>query len=86
MVAKTLTISIPAEDYEYLASDGLLSPSKIFQVALANIKENRKSFEEKYKRQEKVMFALQRRVFAAEEVLKEHSLIDEWEKKCEIKI
>ena len=43
MVAKTLTISMSEEDYEYLKEDGLLSPSKIFQVSLHNIRENRKS-------------------------------------------
>lgn len=43
MTAKTLTISMSEEDYEYLKEDGLLSPSKIFQVALHNIKENRRS-------------------------------------------
>ena len=41
MTAKTLTISMSQEDYEYLKQDGLLSASKIFQVALANIKINR---------------------------------------------
>jgi len=50
MAAKTLTISISQDDYDYLQEDSLLSPSKIFQVALANIKDNRKNFSDQVKK------------------------------------
>jgi hypothetical protein len=49
MGAKTLTISMSEEDYDYLMKDDLLSPSKIFQVALNNIREQRKNFEQRIK-------------------------------------
>lgn len=50
MVAKTLTISMSQEDFDYLQEDTLLSPSKIFQVALEGIKNNRKNLNEQVKK------------------------------------
>ena len=49
MTAKILTISIPQEDMDYLNENPLLSPSKIFQVALNNLREQRKNFEAEIK-------------------------------------
>ncbi len=50
MTAKTLTISISQADFDYLKEDGLLSPSKIFQVALSNIRESRENLKDEVKR------------------------------------
>ena len=50
MTAKTLTISMSEEDFKYLQEDGLLSPSKIFQVALFQLRESRASLKEENNR------------------------------------
>lgn len=42
MGSKTLTISMPEEMLAFLEDNPLLSPSKIFQVALTNVIENHK--------------------------------------------
>jgi len=51
-MSKILSISISNEDKNYLDSDGLLSPSKIFQSALHNIKENRENLKDRIKQLE----------------------------------
>lgn len=50
MASKTLTISVPEDIFEYLKEDALLSPSKIFQVAVQNIKDNRENLREELKK------------------------------------
>jgi len=50
MTAKTLTISMSEADFKYLQEDDLLSPSKIFQVALNNIRESRANLQDELKR------------------------------------
>jgi len=69
MTAKTLTISMSEEDYEYLKEDGLLSPSKIFQVALHNVRENRKQDINQIKVLQNKCKILQEKVFELEDVL-----------------
>lgn len=51
-MSKILSISVSNEDKVYLDNDKLLSPSKIFQVALHNIKENRENLKERIKQLE----------------------------------
>lgn len=51
-MTQRITISISNEDKEYLNQDKLLSPSKIFQSALHNIKENRQNLRERIKQLE----------------------------------
>jgi hypothetical protein len=63
MGAKTLTISMSEEDFNYLREDGLLSASKIFQVALDNIKENRSSLKEQVEILQKKCQTLQYKLF-----------------------
>jgi len=65
MVAKILTISIPQEDMEYLNDNPLLSPSKIFQVALNNLREQRKNFDEEIKRLQHANRVLQNKLLEA---------------------
>lgn len=50
MASKTLTISITQEDFDYLAQDGLLSPTSIFRVAMQQIRESRENLQEELKR------------------------------------
>jgi len=69
MVAKTLTISMSEEDWEYIKEDGLLSPSKIFQVALHNIRENRKSDIIQINLLRNKCNVLQKKVFELQDVL-----------------
>lgn len=45
MATKTLTISIPREDEEFLLNNPELSPSKIFQTKIKEIRNQRKDFE-----------------------------------------
>lgn len=54
-MSQKITISVSNEDKEYLRNDGLLSPSKIFQVALHNIKENRENLKERIRQLEKLL-------------------------------
>lgn len=63
MSRKIITISISEEDYNYIKDDGYLSPSKIFQIALNNIKENRMGLKEQNKVLESKIRAMQQRIF-----------------------
>lgn len=69
MVAKTLTISMSEEDYIYLGKDSMLSPSKIFQVALHNIRENRKNWDEQIKMLRMKCEVMQKKIFELNDVL-----------------
>ncbi len=84
-MAKIISISLNKEDYEYLKQDELLSPSKIFQVALHNIKQNRQLFEERLKKSEQIRAMIQDKLLKATEILKSHGLIDKYDKACEVK-
>lgn len=78
MVAKTLTISISEEDKKYLDEDGLLSPSKIFQVALSNIRDNRENLTEQLKQKRLQCNVLQEKLLKAVEILEKHQLEEEY--------
>ena len=71
MGAKTLTISMSEEDFKYLQEDGLLSASKIFQVALHNIKTNREQDVNMIKRLQNQNKVLQEKLFEAQEKINE---------------
>lgn len=80
MASKTLTISVPQADFDYLQEDGLLSPSKIFQVALKNIKESRSDVTKEVKKLRGVNRMIQDRLLIATEILRKHGLIEEYDK------
>lgn len=67
MPSKILSISISQEDYDYLQEDGFLSPSKIFQTALNNIKESREGLAEQVKRLTVANSVLQRKLLEAQD-------------------
>jgi len=69
MVAKTLTISMSEEDYEYLKNDDLLRPSAIFQTALDNIREQRKNWDSEIKMLRAKCKVMQNKIFELQDVL-----------------
>jgi len=69
MTAKTLTISLNEEDWEYLQKDELLSPTAIFRSALHHIKEGRKGLEQLNKQLIAKNKALQDKVFELQDDL-----------------
>ena len=75
MPAKTLTISLSEDDFNFLKKDDLLSPSKIFKVAMLNIKLSREGIQEENQ-------TLKRRLFILENFITENHLIKmlhDWE-------
>ena len=46
MASKIISVSIKPEDFEYLINDGGLSPSKILQSSIKQIRENRSGLKE----------------------------------------
>jgi len=86
MGAKTLTISISEEDFDYLKSDGLLSPSKIFQVALSNLKDNRANLQQELQRKRVQAEKLQQNLTKATEFIDKCGLWEKFISTEEIKI
>lgn len=80
-MVKTKNISISDEEEKFLVENPDLSPSKIFQSALHNIKESRKDYENRVIRIDKVRQELQKHLFIATELIKELGAIKEYEKR-----
>ncbi len=60
------------ENYDYLKKDDLLSPSKIFQVALANLRDNRRNDVNQIKVLQNKCNILQDKLFELQDELKKN--------------
>lgn len=66
MVTKKLCISLSESDFKYLMEDDMLSASKIFQVALHNIMQQRHEWDNRIDVLQNKIRVMQARIFELE--------------------